>query len=51
MASLGLPEADLTITLTAIALLRLWARWLRQFGDSSVPYVLKNFVRRAGRIY
>ncbi|HEU5015932.1 MAG TPA: hypothetical protein VFT66_25640, partial [Roseiflexaceae bacterium] len=47
---LGLPDADLTIMLTAIALLRLWARWLRQFGDSSVPYVLKNFVRRAGRI-
>lgn len=47
---LGLPDADLTVALTAIALLRLWARWLRQFADSSVPYLLKNFVRRAGRI-
>jgi hypothetical protein len=48
---LGLPEVDLTLDLLAIALLRLWARWLRQFGGSSVPYLLTNFVRRPGRIY
>jgi hypothetical protein len=50
-SQLGLPDADLTIALTAIALLRLWARWLRQFSDSSVPYLLRNFIRRSGRIY
>ena len=35
---------------TAIVLLRLWARWLRRFEGSSVPYLLDHFVRRPGRI-
>jgi hypothetical protein len=48
---LGLPEVDLTLDLLAIALLRLWARWLRQFGGSRVPYLLTNFLLRPGRIY
>ncbi len=47
---LGFPQADLTIALTAISLLRLWARWLRHFADSSVPYLLTNFIRRPGHI-
>lgn len=47
---LGLPEADLTIALTATVILRLWARWLRQFANSSVAYLLDNFIRRAGNI-
>jgi hypothetical protein len=47
---LGLPDADLTIALTGIALLRAWARWLGPFASSSIPYILDNFVRRAGRI-
>ncbi len=29
-------------------LLRLWARWLRGFADSSVPFLLENFIRRPG---
>jgi hypothetical protein len=48
---LDLPDADLTLALTAVALLRLWARWLGQFEASSVPYLLDNFIRRPGRIY
>jgi hypothetical protein len=48
---LGLPEADLTIALTAMASLRVWARWLRQFAASSVPYLLANFIRRPGWVY
>jgi hypothetical protein len=45
---LGVPEADLTVALTATALLRLWARWLSQFATSSIPYLLTQFVRRPG---
>jgi hypothetical protein len=48
---LGIPEADLTMGLTAIALLRLWSRWLRGFADSSVPFLLQNFIRRPGRVW
>lgn len=47
---LGLPEADLTLGLTAVALLRLWARWLRGFSASTVPYLLDRLIRRGGRI-
>ena len=45
---LGLPEADLTIALCAAALLRLWARWLRQFSASSPAYLLRELIRRPG---
>ncbi|HEY0111311.1 MAG TPA: hypothetical protein VGB67_16850 [Fibrella sp.] len=48
---IGIPEADLIIGLMAMLLLRVWARWLRQFSDSSVPYLLKNFIRRPGRLF
>lgn len=48
---LGMAQTDLTVALTALSLVRLWARWLRQFADSSVPYLLANFVRRPGQIY
>jgi hypothetical protein len=48
---LGAAEADLVLALTSIALLRLWARWLRQFANSSVPYLLENFIRRRGRLH
>ncbi len=47
---LDLPEVDLTLALTASALLRVWARWLRQFAISGVPYLLANFIRRPGRV-
>jgi hypothetical protein len=47
---LALPDSDLTIALAASTLLRLWARWLRQFADSSVPYLLGTFIRRPGWI-
>ena len=36
--------------MAAIACLRLWARWLRQFSFSSAPYLLQHFVRRPGRV-
>ena len=48
--TLGLPSEDLAIGLLAISLLRVWAHWLRQFGDSSVPYLLDQFIRRPGWI-
>lgn len=47
---LGLPATDLTVFLAACLLLRAWARWLRQFSTSSVPYLLQNFIRRAGAL-
>jgi hypothetical protein len=47
---LGLPGADLTLALTAGALLRVWARWLQRFGGSSVPYLLDQFVRRSATV-
>jgi hypothetical protein len=46
----GLPNTDLTIALTANSLLRLWARWLKGFADSSTPYLLEQFIRRPGRV-
>ena len=47
---IGRPSDDLAIGLMAITLVRVWARWLRQFGDSSVPYLLENLIRRPGWI-
>ena len=47
---LGVPDADLTLALTAIAVLRVWARWLRQFAASTTPYLLENFIRRPGQV-
>ena len=47
---LGLPDADLTLALTAAALLRMWTRWLRNFADSSTPYLLQNFIHRPGYV-
>jgi hypothetical protein len=47
---LGLPAADLTVGLMAAALVRLWARWLRQLGSASLPYLLAQLIRRPGRV-
>lgn len=47
---LGLPQADLTISLLAIALLRLWGRWLRHFATSTPAYLLHQFVHRSGAV-
>jgi hypothetical protein len=47
---LRLPDADLTMALTAIALLRVWARWLPRFADASIPYLVTNCIRRPGQI-
>ncbi|MGD9081599.1 MAG: hypothetical protein PVG96_19795, partial [Desulfobacterales bacterium] len=49
--SFEIADVDLTMALTAIAILRVWARWLKQFSGSSVAYLLTNFIRRPGRIY
>jgi hypothetical protein len=46
-ADVPLPSS---LTLLAIHLLRLWARWLRSFSHSSVPHLLRNVIRRPGRI-
>lgn len=45
---LGLPQHDLLLGLLAAGLLRLWARWLRNFSESSMPYLLAHFIRRPG---
>jgi hypothetical protein len=51
-ATLGNPSPALTPAyLVAFGLLRLWARWLRQFSESSIPYLLAQFIRRPGRLY
>jgi hypothetical protein len=38
------------LALVAVHVLRLWARWLPGIGSSGVPYLLKNLIRRSGRI-
>lgn len=43
-------DIDLALSLAADALLRVWARWLRKFSDSSTAYLLENFVRRSGSV-
>jgi hypothetical protein len=49
---MNLQNPDIVAALFAIAssLLRLWARWLRQFAGSSAHYLLRNFIRRRGRL-
>jgi hypothetical protein len=47
---LDLPDVDLTMCLAAAALLRMWARWLSGFADSSIPFLLDNFIDRHGRV-
>jgi hypothetical protein len=50
-ATLGEPLPDLVPAyLMSFGLLRLWARWLRQFSESSIPYLLEQFIRRPGRL-
>jgi hypothetical protein len=46
--ALGVPHADEVIGLIAVAVLRTWAKWLGGFAESSVPYLLDNFVHRPG---
>jgi hypothetical protein len=44
------PHLDLTISIVACLLLRMWARWLRGFSTSSVAFLIENFVRRSGTL-
>ncbi len=46
----GRSGLDLTITIVSCLLLRTWTRWLRGFSDSSVPFLIENFMRRPGRL-
>ncbi|MGF1580038.1 MAG: hypothetical protein ACFCD0_11815 [Gemmataceae bacterium] len=46
----GVPWFDSTMTAAAPILLRAWAGWLKVLSDSSVPYLLGQFIRRSGRI-
>jgi len=48
---LGLADPDLTLDLLAVALLRVWARWLPGFEGSSIPYLVSNLVRRDGLVH
>lgn len=43
-------DAQITMALLSTVVLRVWARWLRQFSGSSVPYLIDNFIRRPGRV-
>lgn len=45
---LGFAQADLTVMLTAIALVKSWARWLPRFADFRFSYLLENFILRGG---
>ena len=36
--------------LTAVSVLRAWARWLPRLSGSSVPYLLENFIHRSGTL-
>ncbi len=44
------PDPAKEIASFADSLLRLWARWLHNFADSSLPYLMRNFVDRPGRL-
>jgi hypothetical protein len=44
------PDCTAFLDRVAVRLLRTWARWLPALGNSSVPYLLNNFIRRAGTI-
>lgn len=44
------PPDDLALCGLANSALRVWARWLRAFSQSSASYLLHEFVRRPGRI-
>ena len=45
------PNLDRTIAAVTCLLLRMWARWLRGFSDSSQEFLIDSFFRRPGRIY
>jgi hypothetical protein len=47
---LGLAQADLTVALLAVALLRVWSRWLRSMANASPARLLDAFIRRPGRV-
>jgi hypothetical protein len=42
------PQAEATVTITAQAIMRMWARWLGRLSSSSTPYLLSQLVRRGG---
>ena len=46
--ALGFEPVDEVVERAAILLLRLWARWLRGFAASSLPYLLARTVHREG---
>jgi hypothetical protein len=43
-------ESALLVKHTAAWVLRAWARWLPGLSNSSIPYLLRNFIRRPGTI-
>jgi hypothetical protein len=45
------PDLDSTIATVTCLLLRMWARWLHGFSDSSLEFLIDSFLRRPGRIY
>lgn len=44
------PAWDYSLALAANSILRLWARWLRGFSESSAQFLLDNFIHRPGTI-
>jgi len=43
-------DTDVASAVIAMSLLRVWARWLGHFSDSTIPYLLDRFIRRPGSI-
>lgn len=46
----GKPKVDATVGLLACAVMRTWSRWLGQFSESTIGYLLAHFVHRPGRL-
>lgn len=42
---------SITVMLTAMSGLKIWAQWLPGIASASMPYLLKNLIRRPGTIH
>lgn len=47
---LGLICTDLQMALIGMVVVRLWARWLKQFSNAGVAYLLDRMIRRGGTL-
>jgi len=47
---LGLICTDLQMALIGMVVVRLWARWLKQFSNAGIAYLLDRMIRRGGTL-